>query len=134
MGSFSNKQKNDALFEYSLEKKSSSSQCGQIFFEILLLNLRHNFSVISIFCGKILDKLEKISEDSLDSIPSLSVKIQIGKFTWGNKAKHCWLVSTNFVFKSLFTKLKAILLRVWPHCILCRTTQTSTSSSVFQKI
>ena len=33
MGSFSNKQKNDALFEYSLEKKSSSSQCGQIFFK-----------------------------------------------------------------------------------------------------
>ena len=40
-------------------------------------------------------KVEKIYEDSLDSIPSPSVKIQImgGK---GVKAKHCWMLSTNF--------------------------------------
>ena len=42
-------------------------------------------------------KVEKISDDSLDSIPSPppSVKIQIvgGKFTWDNKAKHCWVMS-----------------------------------------
>ena len=38
-------------------------------------------------------KVEKISDDSLDSIPSPppSVKIQLltGKFTKGNEAKHC---------------------------------------------
>ena len=38
-------------------------------------------------------KVENIQEESLDSIPSPSpsVKIQIlvGKFTRGNKAKHC---------------------------------------------
>ena len=22
----------------------------------------------------------------------------VGKFTWGNKAKHCWVMSTNFLF------------------------------------
>ena len=42
-------------------------------------------------------KVENISEDSLDLIPSpsLSVKIQImgGK---GVKTKHCWVLSTNF--------------------------------------
>ena len=28
----------------------------------------------------------------------------VGKFTWGNKAKHCWVMSTNFFFsKSLLT-------------------------------
>ena len=32
------------------------------------------------------------------SIPSPPVKIQImgGKFAWGVKAKHCWVLSTNF--------------------------------------
>ena len=46
--------------------------------------------------GKVLDKVKKIYEDSLDSMPSPSpsVKIQIigGK---GVKAKHCWALSTN---------------------------------------
>ena len=44
-------------------------------------------------------KVENILKGSLDSIPSPShsVKIQIiaGKFNWGNKAKHCWVMSTN---------------------------------------
>ena len=30
-------------------------------------------------------------------------KLLAGKFTWGNKTKHCWLMSTNFLFKSLLT-------------------------------
>ena len=40
-------------------------------------------------------KVEKILKGSLDSIPSPSVKVQImsGK---GVKAKHCWMLSTNF--------------------------------------
>ena len=46
-------------------------------------------------------KVEKIQE-ILNSIPSPSplLKIQImgGKFTWGNKAKHCWVMSKNFLF------------------------------------
>ena len=41
-------------------------------------------------------------------IPSPSLqwkfKLLVGKSTWGNKAKHCWVMSTNFlVFKSLLT-------------------------------
>ena len=33
-----------------------------------------------------------------------------GKFTWGNKAKHCWVMSTNFfVFKSLLARLSNVL-------------------------
>ena len=48
----------------------------------------------------IVHKVEKILKSSLDSIPSPSpsVKIQImgKKFAWGVKAKHCWVLSTNF--------------------------------------
>ena len=51
-------------------------------------------------------KVEKIWGDSLDSIPSPSpsVKIQIlaGKFTWSNKTKHCWVMSTNFLFSKVY--------------------------------
>ena len=36
---------------------------------------------------------EKIEQDSLDSIPTKFNSLA-GKFTRGNKAKHCW--STNF--------------------------------------
>ena len=25
----------------------------------------------------------------------------LGKFTWGNKAKHCWVMSTNFLFSKV---------------------------------
>ena len=44
-------------------------------------------------------KVKKIWEDSLDSIPSPSpswkFKLLAGKFTWGNKEKHWWVMSTN---------------------------------------
>ena len=48
-------------------------------------------------------KVENIWGDSLDMIPSPSVKIQLlaGKFTWGNEAKHCWVMSTNFLFSKV---------------------------------
>ena len=53
--------------------------------------------ILKCFVIGVRGKEEKISEDSLDSIPSPSpsVKIQImgGK---GVKAKHCWMLSTNF--------------------------------------
>ena len=26
-------------------------------------------------------------------------KLLVGKFTWGNKAKHCWMMSKNFLFQ-----------------------------------
>ena len=49
-----------------------------------------------------LDKVEKILKGSLDLIPSSSpsVKIQIfgGKVYLRNKVKHCWVMSTNFLF------------------------------------
>ena len=28
-------------------------------------------------------------------------KLLAGEFTWGNKAKHCWVMSTNFLFSKL---------------------------------
>ena len=28
-------------------------------------------------------------------------KLLMGKFTWGNKAKHCWVMSTNFLFSKV---------------------------------
>ena len=28
-------------------------------------------------------------------------KVEAGKFTWGNKAKHCWVMSTNFLFSKV---------------------------------
>ena len=50
-------------------------------------------------------KVEKILKGGLDLIPSPSpsVKIQImaGKFTSVKKAKHCWVMSTNFLFSKL---------------------------------
>ena len=39
-------------------------------------------------------KVEKILIGSLDSIPSPSP--WVGKFAWGVKTKHCWVLSTNF--------------------------------------
>ena len=43
-------------------------------------------------------KIEKILEHTLDSILHLYLqwkfKLLLGKFTWGNKAKHCWALST----------------------------------------
>ena len=43
-------------------------------------------------------KILKCSQDSISS-PSSLVKIQImgKKFNWGVKAKHCWVLSTNFM-------------------------------------
>ena len=48
----------------------------------------------------VIGKVKNISEDSLDSFPSSSpsVKIQI-KGVKGVKAKHCWMLSTNFLSK-----------------------------------
>ena len=55
-------------------------------------------SLVNCDCIKII-KVDKILKGSLDSIssPSCSVKIQImgGK---GVKAKHCWALSTNFLY------------------------------------
>ena len=28
-------------------------------------------------------------------------KLFVGNFTWGNKAKHCWVMSTNFLFSKV---------------------------------
>ena len=51
---------------------------------------------------KLNHKVEEIWEDSLHSIPSPlpPVKSQIlgGKVYLSNKAKHCWVMSTNFLF------------------------------------
>ena len=51
------------------------------------------------------DKVEKILKGSLDLIPSPSLqwkfKLWAGKFTWGNKAKHCWVISSNFLFSKI---------------------------------
>ena len=44
-------------------------------------------------------KIENILKDSLDSIPSPSPSMKIQNyvmFAWGVKAKHCWLLSSNF--------------------------------------
>ena len=40
----------------------------------------------------------------MDLIPSPSEKFKFlaWKFTWGNKAKHCWVMSTNFLFSKVF--------------------------------
>ena len=50
-------------------------------------------------------KIENILKGSLDSIPSLHIqwkfKLWTGKFTWDNKAKHCWVMSTNFSFSKV---------------------------------
>ena len=47
-------------------------------------------------------KVENILDGSLDSIPSPSpsvkFKLWAEKFTLGNKAKHCSVMSTNFLF------------------------------------
>ena len=58
------------------------------------------FTAISLYLQmlalKLQFKVEKISKGSLDSIPSVKIQIMGGKFAWGVKAKHCWLLSTNF--------------------------------------
>jgi hypothetical protein len=30
----------------------------------------------------------------------------VGKFTWGNKAKDCWVISTNFLFSKFVNNAK----------------------------
>ena len=32
----------------------------------------------------------------------------VGKFTWGNKAKHCWVMSTNVLFSKFVDNAQAI--------------------------
>ena len=34
----------------------------------------------------------------------------MGKFTWGNKAKHCWVMSTNFLFSKVFWQHSSMFL------------------------
>ena len=29
------------------------------------------------------------------------LKLLVGKFAWGNKAKHCWVITTNFLFSKV---------------------------------
>jgi len=65
---------------------------------------------------KLNHKVEKILEDCMTSIPSPSTsvknwksKLLAGKFTWGNKVKHCRLMLTNFFFKSLLTMSSNVL-------------------------
>ena len=57
-------------------------------------------TAISKVCCYFISKVEKILKSSLNSTPSPthSLKIQImgGKFAWGVKAKHCWVLTTNF--------------------------------------
>ena len=55
-------------------------------------------------------KVEKVLEDSMDSIPSPSnsVKIQIIGMK-GVKAKHCWALSTNMETKNLLTSSNNVL-------------------------
>ena len=55
-------------------------------------------------------KVENISEDSLDLIHHLQGKFQLltEKLTWGNKAKHCWVMSTNLLFSKVCWKCPAM--------------------------
>ena len=57
-------------------------------------------------------KVEKISKGSLDSIslPSPSVKIQImgGKVCLRCKGKHCWALTTNFLYSKVCWKHPAM--------------------------
>ena len=55
-------------------------------------------------------KVEKILKGSLDSIPSpsSSVKIQIIGGNWGNKAKHWWMISANFLFSKVCSQSPAM--------------------------
>ena len=53
---------------------------------------------------------KKIWENSLDSISSPSVKFKLwtGKFAWDIKAKHCWELSTSFLFSKVCWQLPAM--------------------------
>ena len=35
-------------------------------------------------------------------------KLWVGKFTWGNKARHCWVMTTNFLFSKVFWQCPAM--------------------------
>ena len=54
---------------------------------------KSSFKYLKVFMQIV--KVEKISKGSLDSIPSPSTSRKVGRFTWGVKAKHCWVLSTN---------------------------------------
>ena len=41
-------------------------------------------------------------------------KLLVGKFTWGNKAKHCWGMSTNFLFSTTSNVLPLQLKQTFP--------------------
>ena len=45
-------------------------------------------------------------------------KFLAGKFTWGNKAKHCWVMSTNFLFSKVCWQLLAMFC-IYNSCKLC---------------
>ena len=64
-----------------------------------------SFQRISYFCSHNVVKVEKILKGCLDSIPSPSpsAKIQImgGKVCLRCTAKHCWVMSTNFLFSKV---------------------------------
>ena len=51
------------------------------------------------------DEVEKISEDRLDLFHHLPLqwkfKLLAGKFTWENKAKYCWVMSTNILYSKV---------------------------------
>ena len=65
----------------------------------------HSLSYTS-YCvkGFFLSKWERLKK--IAWIQSLHLqwkfKLSVGKFTWGNKAKHCWVMSTNFLFSKMF--------------------------------
>ena len=54
-------------------------------------------------------KVEKILKGSLDSIPcKRKFKLWVGKFAWGSKAKHCWVMLTNFLFSKFCWQCSAM--------------------------
>ena len=64
----------------------------------------YTFTAIVTLKRMLFDKVEKFKKIAWIRSHHLHLqwkfKLLAGKFTWGYKAKHCWVMSTNFLFSS----------------------------------
>ena len=114
---------NQILLYFGLNQILCVNNRGYLLFSWTFLNSVMNRTFISNQLFTVLflqflisNKVENILKGSLDLIPSPSVKIDImgGKFAWDVKAKHCWVMSTNFWKQKVFLTSHSNVLPYYP--------------------
>ena len=95
-----------ALFWFQTHRDSKITFWMKLFTCLTLLFDRKNCHWYTLLKEKRFKKIAWIRSQHLHF--QWKFKLLPGKFDWGNKAKHCWVMSTNFLFSNVCWQCSAM--------------------------